>query len=168
MSYAAPQQSEPRRGSPWLLIIGGILALIATLVCCGGLFFTGSYAMDLQDATKHTGSHTMQLEKDESVALWVEEGSGAACSVSGPSGAVSNDAGSDQTLSINGEDYQRAFAFDAPQEGTYTASCTGTYVVGESLPMGSVGVMGIGGALCCVSVIVIVIGLVVWLKKRNG
>lgn len=167
MSYAMPQQPT-KRGKPWTLIIGGVLTLLALLLCCGGGIPTVGYASDLMDAPEHNGSHTVQLDEGESAAVWVEAGTGTTCSVHGPSGSVSNEGGSSQSVNVNERELERAFAFDAPSDGSYTISCTGTFVVGDSMPMAGVIAMGLGGALCCISVIVLIIGLVLWLNKRKN
>lgn len=167
MSYAMPPQPA-KRGKPWTLIIGGVLTLVALLFCLGGGIPTVSYAADLIDAPQHNGAHTVQLDEGESAAVWVEAGTGTTCSVNGPSGPVSNDGGSSQSVNVNDRELERAFAFDAPSDGSYTISCSGTFVVGDSMPVLATVAMGIGGLLCCISVVMLIIGLVLWLNKRKN
>lgn len=168
MWYTVPQQPAARAGKPWTLIIGGVVILLALLLCCGGGIPTIGYVTDLMDAPEHTGSHSVQLDEGESAAIWVEADSGTSCSVTGPSGSVSNEGGADQTVSLNGQELERAFAFDAPADGSYAITCTGTFIVGDSMPMTTVVLMGIGGALGCIGVVVLVVGLVLWLSRRKG
>lgn len=167
MSYAMPPQPT-KAGKPWTLIIGGVVALIALLLCCGGGIPTANYVTDLMDAPEHNGSHSVQLDEGESAAVWVEAGTGTTCSVTGPSGPVSNDGVSSQTVTVNNRDLEREFAFEAPSDGSYMVTCSGTFIVGDSLPIGSVAALGIGGAVCCLSVVLLVVGLILWLRRRNG
>lgn len=168
MSYAMPPQSAKKPGKPWVLIIGGITALIALLFCCGGGVPTATWASDLMDAPERAGSHSVQLDKGDSVAVWVEAGSGTSCRVTGPSGPVSNEGSSDQTMTVNDRELQREFSFDAPSDGSYMITCSGTFVVGDDLPVLGVSAMGIGGALCCLSSILVIVGGILWLTKRKG
>lgn len=168
MSYAMPQQPAPSSGKPWTLIIGGIISLLALLLCCGGGIPTVSYITDLMDAPEHNGSHSVQLDEGESAAIWVEADSGTTCSVAGPSGPVSDEGGAEQTVELNGKELERTFAFDAPADGSYTITCSGTFIVADSMPMATVALMGIGGALCCLGVVVVAVGGVLWLTKRKG
>ncbi|HIZ99118.1 MAG TPA: hypothetical protein H9805_11145 [Candidatus Janibacter merdipullorum] len=168
MSYAMPPQPAQKSGKPWTLIIGGVITLLAILLCCGGGIPMASYASDLMDAPEHQGAHTLQLDEGESAAVWTEAGAGTTCSVSGPSGSVSNEGSAEQTLTVNGKELERTFAFDAPADGSYTVTCSGTFVVGDSMPMAAVAVMVGGGALGCLAVVLVIVGLVLWLSKRKG
>lgn len=168
MSYAMPPQPAQKAGKPWVLIIGGVTALLAVLMCCGGGIPTVSYTADLMDAPEYQGAHTLQLDEGESTAVWTESGTGTTCSVSGPSGPVNNEGSSDQTLTVNGKDLQRTFAFDAPSDGSYTVTCSGTFIVGDSLPMAGILAMAAGGGIGCLAFVLLVVGFVLWLNKRKS
>lgn len=167
MTYAMPPQPA-KKGKPWTLIIGGIVALIALLLCCGGGIPLFSWASDLMDAPERTGSHSVQLDEGESVAVWVEADTGTTCSATGPGGPVSSEGVSDQTMSVNDRELERELSFEAEESGSYTINCTGTFVVGDDLPVGGISVAAIGGALCCLSSILVIVGGILWLTKRKG
>lgn len=167
MSYAMPPQPA-KKGKPWTLIIGGIVALIALLLCCGGGIPTVGYASDLMDAPERNGSHSVQLDEGESVAVWVESGTGTTCSAIGPGGSVSNEGITDQTVTVNDRELERELGFEAEESGSYTITCSGTFVVGDDLPMGAVTIMAIGGAFCCLASVLVIVGGILWLTKRKG
>ena len=167
MTYAMPPQPA-KKGKPWTLIIGGIVALIALLLCCGGGVPTVSWASDLMEAPERNGSHSVTLDEGESVAVWVEAGTGTTCSATGPGGPVSSEGISEQTMNVNERELEREMSFEAEESGSYTITCSDTFVVGDDLPVGGAAVMAIGGAFCCLSSILIIVGGILWLTKRKG
>lgn len=101
------------------------------------------------------------------MAVWSETAT-ASCTVTGPAGAVSDSGTGDQSVTAGDKTLHRVMAFDAEQGGGYTISCTAPFVVGDNLSVGSIVMASIGGALCCLAVVVTVIGLVVWLRRRRA
>lgn len=161
-----PPQPAARRGTPWTLIIGGVIALLAVLLCVGGGILTVGPVQDLVDQPMRTGSHVVELEEGESVGVWSEDDL-ATCSVTGPSGPVDDAGGADQSVTWGDRELGRVMVVEAEESGSHTITCSAPFVVGEGFPVPGVIAMVIGGSLCCISVVVIVIGLVLWLTKRR-
>lgn len=169
MSYVAPQYpSTPpaKGGKPWLLIVGAVLAIIAVALCCVGGFMTVGSGQDLANSPEYTGSHTVTLQEGDTRAVWSSDES-ASCSVTGPSGSVSDASGSTQTTSWGEEQYHRVFAIEADQAGDYTINCASPFRVGDSLSTGGFIGMGVGAGLGCIAVVLMGIGLVLWLTRRK-
>lgn len=158
---------QPKSSSrPTVLIIGLVTAVVAVLLCGGG---AGSFYLQgkaVQDAPVREGSHTVELESGESTAIWSIQPNG--CSVAGPDGPVIDS--SSATMSVDSEDGEihRIFAIDATQSGSYEITCSGPFVVAESLSVGGLLPAAIGAGLGCLSIVVIIIGLVLWLVRRRA
>lgn len=165
MSYSMPQQPV-RRGKPWLLISGAVLLLVSLALCGIGGFTTFSQGQDLADQPEQTGSHTVQLAADESIAVWSSSETNA-CSATGPGGPVSDAASGTQNVSMGGTPLYRNMVIEADQAGDYTITCASPFVVGDSLGVGGFAALGIGSALCCLASILVIIGFVLWLIKRK-
>lgn len=166
MSYALPDQPPAKKKTPWVLIIGGVLGLIAIVLCAVGGFLTFSPVQDLAEQPQRTGSHEVQLDEGESIGVWSEDAS-ASCTAAGPAGPVSDSGGSTQTVTWGDTELERVMLVEADQSGSYTISCSAPFVVGDGLPVGGVVTAALGGALCCIAVVVLVVGLVIWLTKRK-
>ncbi len=121
---------------------------------------------DLADSPEYTGSHTVTLQEGDTRAVWSSDES-ASCSVTGPSGSVSDASGSTQTTSWGEEQYHRVFAIEADQAGDYTINCASPFRVGDSLSTGGFIGMGVGAGLGCLAVVLMGIGLVLWLTRRK-
>lgn len=167
MSYAVPQQSTSPTGKPWTLIIGGILALLALLLCCGGGLLSIGPVQDLADQPVRTGSHTVQLDEGESTGVWSESET-TSCSALGPNGPVSDSGSSTQSVTWGGKELERVMRVEADRSGSYTISCSAPFVVGEGFPVGGIVTAAVGGFLGCISLVVLVVGLALWLIKRTG
>lgn len=165
MSYATPQPAK--RGTPWTLIIGGIIALLAVLLCCAGGFLTFGPVQDLAEQPMQTGSHVVELEEGESTGVW-SENEFASCSASGPSGPVSDSGSAGQSVTWGDTELERIMLVEAEESGSYTITCSAPFVVGDGLPTAGVVTASIGGFLCCIGTVVTVIGLVLWLVKRKS
>ncbi|MEK4242606.1 MULTISPECIES: hypothetical protein [unclassified Janibacter] len=167
MSYAMPPQQPTKRGTPWVFVTGLVILLISFVLCGIGGFSVFGQSQELADEPMQTGSYSVTLEEGESVAVWSETAT-ASCTVTGPAGAVSDSGTGDQSVTAGDKTLHRVMAFDAEQGGGYTISCTAPFVVGDNLSVGSIVMASIGGALCCLAVVVTVIGLVVWLRRRRA
>ena len=156
-----------KKNRPWLLIIGGVLGLIALLLCGFGGFATYAHAKEIADATPVTGSQAVHLDEGESIAVWSEV-EGNACSATEPSGAEVSDAGvGAQSVTWGDREMHRAMKVEATQAGDHTITCSLPFVVGESVSWSGVAIAVIGGGLACLSVILVVIGFVLWLMRRK-
>ncbi|MFX4286465.1 hypothetical protein ACQBJO_00480 [Janibacter sp. G349] len=167
MSYAMPPQQPTKRGTPWVLVTGLVILLISFVLCGIGGFAVLGQSQDLADEPMQTGAFTVTLEEGESVAVWSETES-ASCTVTGPAGAVTDSGSGDQTVTAGGKTLHRVMAIDADQAGSHTITCTAPFVVGDNLSVGSIVLASIGGALCCIAVVVTVVGLVLWLRRRRA
>ncbi|NYF98183.1 hypothetical protein [Janibacter cremeus] len=166
MTSSLPSLSNAS-GRPTTLIVGLVLAVLALLLCVGGAGFLFLEVQDVTDEPVHEGSHTIQLEAGESTAVWSSHAQ-ATCSVAGPDGPVSDSGTASQTVTFGGQELQRIFAIDAGSAGSYAISCSAPFIVADSLNMGAFVPVALGSGLCCFSVFVIIVGLVLWLSKRKG
>lgn len=169
MSHASPYPppaSPTKGGKPWLLVLGAVLALLAIVLCCGGGALTFSKGKAITESTEYTGSHTLALEEGDSIAVWSTDDLNV-CSATGPAGPVSDAGGASQTITWGDAEYERVMAIDATEAGDYTITCSSPFVVSDSLTnVGFIG-MGVGGLLGCLSVVLLVIGFVLWLTRRQ-
>lgn len=166
MSYAMPPQPA-QQGKPWTLIIGGIIAVVSLLLCCGGGFLFFGPVQDLVEQPMHNGSHVVQLEEGESTGVWSENDL-ASCSATGPSGPVTDSGGASQTVTWGDTELERIMAIEADESGSYTITCSAPFVVGEGFNVPGVILSSVGGFFCCLSVVLLVVGGILWLTRRKG
>ena len=169
MSYPPPQQQTPptRRGSPVVLLIGLAIMVVAALLLVIGGFRLFSFSSDLVDKPEQTTPQTVTLEEGETIAMW-STAEYVSCTVTGPAGEVPDRSFGDETVSWGGKELHRQRVFEAQQDGEHTISCSGPFVVGGTLPKSSMVMMSGGGVLCCPGVLVLVVGLVLWLRRRRA
>lgn len=165
MTYAMPPQPA-RRGKPWLLIIGSTLLLISLLLCAVGGFMGLGPVKELADQPEQTAPHSVQLAEGDSRAVWSQT-SGTSCTVTGPSGPVSDSSSGSSSTTWGDKSFERVMSFEADQSGDYTVSCTAPFVVGDNVSMGGIVMASIGGLLCCLSAVLVLVGFVLWLMKRR-
>lgn len=166
MTYAMPHQPV-RRGKPWLLIIGAVL-LLASLALCGiGGFTTLAKGKEITDSPEYTGSHVVQIDAGDSVAVWSTDDL-ASCTAVGPGGPISDSGGASQTVTWGETELERVMLVEADQSGEHTITCTSPFHLGDDLSMGGFAALGIGSLLCCLSGVLVVIGFVLWLMKRRS
>ena len=157
-----------RKGHPWLLIIGGGLAVIALLLCGAGGIGTFSQVKGLADATPVTGPHTVQLQQGESVSVWSEVEGAAGCTATGPGGdPVGDSAVGTQSFSWGDREVHRVMKVEAAQSGDHTIMCAQPFVVGDGISVGGIVLGAAGGGLGCLAVLVLGIGLSLWLVRRK-
>jgi hypothetical protein len=165
MTYpAAPQQ--PTRRRPWVLIIGATLLLVALLLCSVGGFMSLGPVKDLADRPEQTAPQTVQLTQGDTRAVWSQT-SGATCTVTGPGGPVSDSSSGGSSMTWGDKTLERVMSFEADQTGDFTVSCTAPFVIGDNVSVGGIVMASIGSALCCISVVLLVVGLVLWLSRRR-
>lgn len=162
-SAPAPQ---PKSTKPKVLIAGLVTAVIAVLLCGGGAAMIYLQGKAIADAPVHQGSHTVQLEEGESTAIWSQRTIG--CTVVGPEGPVRDSGSSSQSVDVAGTQWERVFAIDAESAGDYEITCSGPFVTGDSVSFAGLVPAAIGAGLGCISVVVVIIGLVLWLSKRRA
>lgn len=156
-----------KKGHSWLLLIGGVLALIGLVLCGFGGFATYGHAKEIGDAPMVTGSQTVHLDEGESAAVWSEV-EGNACSATGPSGAEVSDSGvGTQSLTWGDREMHRAMQVEATRTGDHTITCAMPFVVGESVSWSGVAMAVVGGGLGCLAVVLVAIGLSLWLVRRK-
>lgn len=155
-----------RKKRPWLLIIGGVLAVLSLLLCFGGGFGVFSGVQDLADQQAHNGSHTVQLDEGESTGVYAENPA-TTCTATGPDGPVPDSADASETVSWGDTELVRVMEVEATTTGEYTISCSDAFVVGEGLPIGSMVVAIIGGAVCVLASILLIIGVILWAVRRR-
>ena len=163
-AYQPPQKKS--RAHVWVLGIGGVLLVISLLFCAGGGFGTFNAAKDLVDQPMHHGSYTVALEDGESTSVFSEDEL-ATCTASGPNGPVENTAVADENVSFGDRDLHRVMAIDADGSGDYTINCTAPFVVGEGVSAVGIVAATIGGLLCCLGSVVLIVGLVIWIVRRR-
>lgn len=174
MSYApTPPPYEqpgyaPKKGKPWLLIVGGITLLLSLVLCGIGGFNVYGSMTDLTDKPMQTGSQTVALDEGETANVWARAGSGTTCSAVGPNGStVSSDTSVSQTVSVGDKELERVMAFEATDGGDHTVTCTGDFVVGDGISVVGSVIAGIGSLLCCLGVVLGVVGLILWLVRKK-
>lgn len=167
MTYQPAPTQPGRGGTQWLFIVGVVLLLVALLMCGIGGFTGMRPALDLADKPEQTAPQSVQLEEGESVSVWSQTSS-ATCTVLGPGGPVSNSGTSEQNISLGDKEFHRVMAFDADRAGSYTVSCTAPFVVGDGIGVGGIVVAALGSGLCCLAVVLVVVGLVLWLRRRRS
>ncbi|WP_068249459.1 hypothetical protein [Janibacter corallicola] len=168
MSVPPAYQPPPKksRAHAWVLGIGGVLVLLSLLLCAFGGFGAFNAAKDLVDQPMHHGSYTVALEDGESTSVFSEDEL-ATCTASGPNGPVENTAVADENVSFGDRDLHRVMAIDADGSGDYTINCTAPFVVGEGVSVAGIVAASIGGALCCLGSVVVIIGLIIWIVRRR-
>ncbi|MBM6545065.1 hypothetical protein JNO54_02780 [Janibacter sp. YIM B02568] len=176
MSYSAPPPSPyqmpepgpaPRRGKPWLLIIGGLVLLLSLVLCTVGGVMTVQAAGDLADAPVRTGSHTVVSDGSEAVTVWAPKGEGTRCEVTGPSGPVTEEETTAlDSVAAGDSEYEYVTGFTTDEAGDYVVSCSGPFVVSEFSMTGAI-IALVGGSLCCLGVVLAGIGLLLWLIRRK-
>ena len=167
--YNAPspyQTPEPKRRKPWTAIIGLLLSLIALALLAIGGWQTYTSVTDISGAERYTGSHTVSMEAGETQMVWASS-SDVRCEASGPQGAVQDSSPGDFSVEVNGERLEQVMMVQATEAGDYTIACNGEFVLGDGISVGGSLLMLAGGALCCLGFVVMVIGLIIWLVRRN-
>lgn len=156
-----------KKSHPWLLIIGGVLALIALLLCGVGGIGTFSQVKGIADATPITGAHTGQVEDGESLSVW-SEAEADVCTATGPDGdSVGNTAMGTQSFSWGDREVHRVMKVEAAQTGDHTITCSLPFVVGDGIFVGGIVLAVIGGGLGLLAVVPIGIWLSLWLVRRG-
>lgn len=175
MSYSAPPPSPyqtshagepPRRGTPWLLIIGSLILLLSLVLCTVGGVMTAQAASDLADQEVRMGSHTVVAGGSEVVSVWAPKDAGTTCQATGPSGPVVADQGSNLDIVAGDSEYEHVLGFTTSEAGDYVISCTGPFVVSDFSMTGAI-IAIVGGSLCCLGVVLAGIGLILWLRRRK-
>lgn len=168
MSVPPAYQPPPKksRAHLWVLGIGGVIVVLSLLLCAGGGFGTFSAAKDLIDQPMHHGSYSVSLEDGESASVFSEDEL-ATCTASGPNGPVEDTAVADENVTFGDRDLHRVMAFDADGSGDYTVNCSAPFVVGDGVSVVGIVVASIGGLLCCLGSVTVIIGFVVWLVRRR-
>lgn len=163
MSSSYPQ---PPKSRPWVLLVGAGMLLVALVLIIIGAFMAIGPVQDLADQPEQTAPYAVQLEQGEEAAVWSQT-PGTSCTVDGPSGAVSDTSTGDATMTWGDRTLERVMSFEAAEAGEHTVSCTAPFVVGADSPTGGILVASLGSGLCCFSVVVLVVGLVVWMVRRG-
>jgi hypothetical protein len=175
MSYSAPPPSPyqttgpgepPRKGKPWLLIIGGLILLLSLVLCSVGGVMTAQAAGDLADQPMRTGNHTVAADSGEIVSVWAEKGAGTTCQATGPSGPVSQGDTTGLDIVAGDSEFEQVLGFTTDQAGDYVVTCDGPFVVTDFSMTGAI-IAIVGGSLCCLGGVLAGIGLLLWLVRRK-
>lgn len=167
--YNAPspyQQPGRKRGKPWTLIIGLLLGLIAAVLMAVGGWQAYQSVADLNEAPRQTGEQTVTLEEGQTQVVWAES-TDVRCEASGPDGAVQDTSVGDLSIETGGESLVPVLTITATSDGDYTIACNGEYVVGDQISIGGSLTLLAGGLLCCLATLLIILGLILWLVRRN-
>lgn len=166
MAAEFPPAPAQKRGRPWLIIIGGVLVVLALLLCVVGGVTTFTGVQDLAEQEPHTGSYTIQLEEGESTGVWSEDPA-TSCTATGPTGDVTDPAFGTSTVTWGDTELTKAIEVDATTTGEYTISCTSPFVVGDGFSAGSIITGVIGGAVCVLASLLLLVGVILWAVRRR-
>lgn len=180
--YPAPQggfstpPKKPSRAPKILIILGSvilalsvIIGVVLAVIGIGGAASSAGALTHFDD-----GVALMEIEADESLQIYVEEGTAVpTCTIEGPSAdAVGEGSSQSSTIGTGDANWVSVDSFTANESGEYSIDCGGTPIaVGPPVSIGGIfaGIGGIflgigGGAL---GFLLLAIGVVLLIMRRS-